>query len=58
MASLPSATCSTAKPPACSTVVPLGYDILASRPAELGAQIRAEVAKWRKVVKEAGIKVE
>ena len=39
-------------------IIPLGYDILASRPRELSAQIRAEVAKWRKVVKEAGIKVE
>jgi len=39
-------------------IVPLGYDILASQPRELSAQIRAEVAKWRKVVKEAGIKVE
>jgi tripartite-type tricarboxylate transporter receptor subunit TctC len=36
----------------------LGYEILASTPAELAAQIRAEVAKWRRVVKEAGIKVE
>ena len=39
-------------------IIPLGYDILASQPRELSAQIRAEVAKWRKVVKEAGIKVE
>ena len=39
-------------------IIPLGYDILASRPSELSVQIRAEVAKWRKVVKEAGIKVE
>ena len=39
-------------------ILPLGYDILASRPAELSAQIRAEVAKWRKVVKDAGLKVE
>jgi tripartite-type tricarboxylate transporter receptor subunit TctC len=36
----------------------LGYEILASTPAELAAQIRAEVTKWRRVVKEAGIKVE
>ena len=36
----------------------LGYEILASTPAELTAQVQAEVAKWAKVVKEAGIKVE
>jgi len=36
----------------------MGYEILASSPRELGAQARAEVAKWSKVVKEAGIKVE
>jgi len=36
----------------------LGYEILASRPDELRAQVRAEVAKWSKVVKDAGIKVE
>ena len=36
----------------------LGYEILASTPAELQAQVRAEVVKWSKLVKEAGIKVE
>lgn len=36
----------------------MGFDILASTPTELSAQIRAEVAKWSKVVKDAGIKVE
>jgi tripartite-type tricarboxylate transporter receptor subunit TctC len=36
----------------------MGYNILASTPRELAAQIRAEVAKWSKVVKDAGIKVE
>jgi len=36
----------------------LGYEILATTPAQLTAQIRAEVAKWREVVKQAGIKVE
>jgi tripartite-type tricarboxylate transporter receptor subunit TctC len=36
----------------------LGYDILASTPSDLGAQIKAEVAKWRRVVQQAGIKVE
>ena len=36
----------------------MGYDILASTPSELAAQIRTEVGKWSKVVKDAGIKVE
>ena len=47
-----------ARPDIRERILPLGYDILASQPRELSAQIRAEVAKWRKVVKEAGIKVE
>jgi tripartite-type tricarboxylate transporter receptor subunit TctC len=36
----------------------LGYEILASTPSELAAQIKSEVAKWRRVVQQAGIKVE
>jgi tripartite-type tricarboxylate transporter receptor subunit TctC len=36
----------------------LGFDIIGSSPKEFAAQIRVEVAKWTKVVKEAGIKVE
>ena len=36
----------------------MGFDILASSPDALAAQIRAEVAKWSKVVKDAGIQVE
>jgi tripartite-type tricarboxylate transporter receptor subunit TctC len=36
----------------------LGYEILATTPSDLGAQIKAEVAKWRRVVQQAGIKVE
>jgi tripartite-type tricarboxylate transporter receptor subunit TctC len=36
----------------------LGFDIIGSSPKEFAAQIRLEVAKWTKVVKEAGIKVE
>ena len=47
-----------ARPEIRERIIPLGYEILATRPRELSAQIRAEVAKWRKVVKEAGIKVE
>ena len=36
----------------------LGFDIVASSPAEFAAQIRREVAKWTKVVKDAGITVQ
>lgn len=36
----------------------MGFDILASSPDALASQIRAEVAKWSKVVKDAGIQVE
>jgi len=36
----------------------VGADIVASSPAEFGAFIRAELAKWGKLVREAGIKAE
>ncbi len=36
----------------------LGFEIVASSPQEFAQQIRIEVAKWTKVVKAAGIKVE
>ena len=39
-------------------VVALGFDIVASTPAEFTAQIKNEVTKWGKVVKDAAIKVE
>jgi tripartite-type tricarboxylate transporter receptor subunit TctC len=39
-------------------IVGLGFDIVASTPEQFAAQIKSEVAKWSKVVKEAGIKVE
>jgi tripartite-type tricarboxylate transporter receptor subunit TctC len=35
----------------------LGYDSVGSSPYEFVAQIRAEVPKWAKVIREAGIKV-
>ena len=35
----------------------LGFDIIGSSPAEFTAQIKVEVAKWTRVVKAAGIKV-
>lgn len=39
-------------------VTSLGYAIVASSPGELATQIRSEVTKWSKVVKDAGITVE
>ncbi|MBI3938339.1 MAG: tripartite tricarboxylate transporter substrate binding protein [Betaproteobacteria bacterium] len=38
-------------------ILTLGFEIVASRPEGFAAQIRNEVAKWRKVVKDAGIQV-
>jgi tripartite-type tricarboxylate transporter receptor subunit TctC len=35
-----------------------GFDVLGSTPAEFTAHIRAEVAKWSKLVKDVGIKAE
>ena len=39
-------------------ILGLGFDIIASTPEQFTVQIKAEVAKWGKVVKDAGIKVE
>jgi tripartite-type tricarboxylate transporter receptor subunit TctC len=36
----------------------LGFNIIASSPQDFAAQIKTEIAKWTKVVKSAGIKVE
>ena len=47
-----------ARPDVKERVGSLGYNVLASNPSELAAQVKTEVAKWRKVVQEAGIKVE
>jgi tripartite-type tricarboxylate transporter receptor subunit TctC len=38
-------------------VVDLGFYIIASSPAEFRTQIKAEIVKWGKVIKGAGIKV-
>ncbi|MFN7086918.1 MAG: tripartite tricarboxylate transporter substrate binding protein [Burkholderiales bacterium] len=35
----------------------LGFDIVASSPQEFAAQVKAEVAKWGKVIREAGVQV-
>jgi tripartite-type tricarboxylate transporter receptor subunit TctC len=36
----------------------LGMEVAGSTPAELGALVRSDIAKWGKVIKEAGVKVE
>ncbi|MBM3341364.1 MAG: tripartite tricarboxylate transporter substrate binding protein [Betaproteobacteria bacterium] len=35
-----------------------GLEIVASTPAQFGARVAAEIAKWRKVISDAGIKAE
>ena len=47
-----------AQPDVKEKIVGLGFDIVASTPEQFAAQIKGEVAKWSKVVKDAGIKVE
>ena len=39
-------------------VAALGFDIVASTPEQFAVQVKAEVAKWSKVIKTAGIKAE
>ncbi len=36
----------------------LGFDVIASTPEELGAHLKKEAAKWSKVIKERGMKVD
>ena len=47
-----------AQPDTKEKIIGLGFDIVASTPEQFAAQIKSEVAKWSKVVKDAGIKVE
>ncbi|MCW5576635.1 MAG: tripartite tricarboxylate transporter substrate binding protein [Burkholderiales bacterium] len=46
-----------AQPDVKSRVEGLGFDIIASSPAQFAAQVKVEVEKWTKVVQAAGIKV-
>jgi len=46
-----------AQPEVKSRVEGLGFNIIASSPAEFAAQVKVEVEKWAGVVKAAGIKV-
>ena len=47
-----------AEPQVRSRLNDLGYETVASSSAEFGAFIKAELAKWAKVIKSAGIKLE
>ncbi|MBX3650888.1 MAG: tripartite tricarboxylate transporter substrate binding protein [Burkholderiales bacterium] len=46
-----------AQPDVKSRVEGLGFDIIASSPAQFAAQVKVEVEKWTRVVKAAGIQV-
>jgi tripartite-type tricarboxylate transporter receptor subunit TctC len=46
-----------AQPDVKSRIEGLGFDIIASSPAQFAAQVKVEVEKWTKVVQAAGIKV-
>jgi tripartite-type tricarboxylate transporter receptor subunit TctC len=39
-------------------LVSQGYDPLANTPVEFSAYLRAEVAKWAKVIKQRGMRVD
>jgi tripartite-type tricarboxylate transporter receptor subunit TctC len=39
-------------------LVTLGYDPVASTPEELGAQIKADIATWSRVIRATNIKVQ
>jgi tripartite-type tricarboxylate transporter receptor subunit TctC len=41
-----------------ATLASQGFEAHATTPQELGAMLRAETAKWVRVVKEAGVKAE
>jgi tripartite-type tricarboxylate transporter receptor subunit TctC len=47
-----------AAPDAKERVAAIGYDIIASTPAEFAAQIKADITKWSKVIKAANIKMD
>ena len=44
------------QPPMRERLVALGYEPVGSAPDEFAAQIRAEIAKWAKVIRSAGIR--
>ena len=45
------------KPDVAQRVLDMGADVIVSSPQEFTAEIKAEVERWRKVVKEANITV-
>jgi tripartite-type tricarboxylate transporter receptor subunit TctC len=47
-----------AQPEVRERVATLGFDVVASTPEQFAAQINAEIAKWGKVIKAAGLKAD
>ena len=47
-----------AAPQAKETIEAAGYQIVGSTPAELDAHVKSEMARWARLVKEAGVTVE
>ena len=39
-------------------MVSLGMEVAGSTPEELGALVKSDIAKWSKVIKEAGVRVD
>jgi Uncharacterized protein conserved in bacteria len=39
-------------------VATLGFDVVASTPEQFAAQVKAEIEKWGKVIRAAGIKAD
>jgi tripartite-type tricarboxylate transporter receptor subunit TctC len=47
-----------AQPDVKERVAALGFDIVASTPEQFAAQVKAEIEKWGKVIKAAGLKAD